>query len=149
MMKLTNQPLFCIAAFFSMLLFTSLPEQLTAQDVRGTLPADSLSLKLADSLATLKFMLNELQVENEKLRSESLQAAEQSALLAGNLEELKMQQEKLITFNDSLNRQISGLSSSGSAEKRDVGKSAEAAKRKKSSCLRKRSNYTKMPSTAQ
>ncbi|MBK6965808.1 MAG: hypothetical protein IPH20_18250 [Bacteroidales bacterium] len=110
MMKISNQPFVCITALLSMLLFISLPERLLAQDVRIAQSPDSLSLRLADSLATLKFMLSEIQGENAKLRTESSQLAERSALLAVNLEELKAQQAELITFNDSLNRQISGLS---------------------------------------
>jgi hypothetical protein len=109
-MKITNLPFFYFAAISIMLLLTSLPGCILAQEEHISQPPDSLSLSRVDSVAILKFMLNDLQIENAKLRSESSQIAKRSELLAGNLEELKTRQAELITFNDSLNRQISGLS---------------------------------------
>jgi hypothetical protein len=99
-----------VTTIILILCFTFLTAQLRAQENPVSQPRDAISLKLADSLATLKFMMQELQVENAKLKSESASAAMQSDQIAGDLEALQHQQSRLMVFNDSLNKQISGLS---------------------------------------
>jgi hypothetical protein len=109
-MKINNLLSNSIATIILFLCFTCLTRQLRAQENRIPQPTDTISLKLADSLATLKFMMHGLQAENARLKSELASEVTRTDRLTSNVEVLQLQQSRLMIFNDSLNRQISGLS---------------------------------------
>jgi hypothetical protein len=55
-------------------------------------------------------MMHGLQVENARLKSELASEVTRADRLTSNVETLQLQQSRLMIFNDSLNKQISGLS---------------------------------------
>lgn len=90
--------------------FSPVSLSVKAQDTLPIVPATVLQLNPADSIHVFSYMIDELHVENSRLLSENAALNEKAALLAGKVDELQINLADLILYNDSLNRQVSGLS---------------------------------------